>query len=272
MSNEIENLHTAIRRYCMERYSYWTKQYADLVSAGKNRSGYEYTKEALCTFPRYNVLNAILVEVERHRPADFTSLEEAKRVLMAVAANAQSIFTQPPNGNLEQQAMNEEREALNNFIATIKENDLSSVEPLFYRRVLTAEEGDIIWDTLRTNWDISNGYWYPLANRKREDIEAFQDTYFEKEVGPEKLRTIFRTHGIGTLWEMREDGINHELEISVFEPYYDGNEGYWCDSSFEWIVYASHESSITVGGWLLPELKSVWANWEQRVWTTPFFD
>ncbi len=271
MSNEIEKLHTAIRRYCMDRYSYWTTKYGELVSAGEHRSGYAYTKEALCTFPRYNVLNAILVDVERHRPDDFISLDEAKRVFKAVVANAQNIFTQPANGNLEQQVMNEEREALSNFIAKITENDLSLVGPLFYRRVLTAEEGATIWDRLRMDWGIKEGYWYPLADRKREDIEAFQDAYFEKELGTEKLRTILHAHGIETLWEMREDGVNHELELSVFEPYYDGNEGYWCDSSFEWIIYASHESSITIGGWLLPEIKSVWSNWKERVWTTSFF-
>lgn len=272
MSNEVEKLHTAIRRYCMERYSYWTKKYGELASAGKDRSGYEYTKEALYTFPRYNVLNAILVEVERHRPVDFTSLNEAKRVFKNVATNAQNLFTQPPNGTLEQQAMDEEREALDHFISKVSEDDLSFVKPLFYRRVLTAEEGATIRDRLQTDWGVSQGYWYPLTDRKREDIEAFQDNYFEKEVGIETLRTIFRTHGIETLWEMREDGINYELELSVFEPYYNGNEGYWCDATFEWIIYASHESSVTIGGWLLAEVKDVWSGWKQRVWTTPVFD
>ena len=183
-----------------------------------------------------------------------------------------SFFTQPPNGNLEQQAMNEEREALDNFISEVTEDDLLFVEPLFYRRVLTAEEGTTIWDRLQTDWGVSQAYWYPLADHKREDIEAFQDAYFETELGSEKLRAIFRTHGIETLWEMREDGINYELELSVFEPYYNGNEGHWCDATFEWIVYASHESSITIGGWLLPEVKGIWSNSQERVWTTPFFE
>lgn len=239
---------------------------------GKDRSGYEYTEEALCTFPRYNVLKAILVEVERHRPGDFTSLNEAKRAFRDVAANAQSIFTQPPIGALDQQAMNDEREALDNFISKITKDDLLLVEPLFYRRVLSAEESASIWDRLQTDWGVSQGYWYPVVDCKREDMEAFQDTHYEKEVGVEKLRTIFRTHGIEILWEMREDGINYELELSVFEPYYNGNEGYWCDGTFEWIVYASHESSITIGGWLLPEVKGVWSNWKKRVWTNPFFE
>jgi hypothetical protein len=272
MNNEMEKLHAAVRRYCLEQYSYWTKKYGELVSEGKDRFGNQYANEALYTFPRYNVLNAILVEVERHRPVDFSSIDDAKRVLKSVALNAQSIFTQPPNGNLEQTAMNEEREALAKFISELSNNDLLLVEPLFYRRVLTAEEGATIWDKLETDWGVSEGYWYPLANRKRQDIEAFQDKYFEKEVGTEPLRKLLRTHGIETLWEMREDGVNYELELSVFEPYYNGSEGYWCDATFQWIVYASHESSVTIGGWLLSEINDVWSNWRQRVWTSPFFE
>ncbi len=272
MSNEIEKLHTAIRRYCMDRYSYWTKEYGELAAMGKDRAGSGYTQEALCTFPRYNVLNAILIEIERHRPEKFSTLDEAKRFFIAVAADAQNIFTQPPNGNLEQQVMNEEREALGKFIAQLTDRDLLSSEPLFYRRVLSAAESNSIRERLRTVWGIREGYWYPLAQRERDDIEAFQHAYFEKEVGTEKLHTIFRNRGIERVWEMREDGINYELELSVFEPYYDGNEGYWCDETFDWIIYASHESSITTGGWLLPEIKSVWSNWKGRLWTTPFFD
>jgi hypothetical protein len=62
------------------------------------------------------------------------------------------------------------------------------------------------------------------------------------------------------------------MEISAFEPYYNGAEGFWCNNNFDWVIYASHESSITVGGWLLAEIKNVWPNWKERVWTTPFFE
>ena len=117
MIKEIEKLHTAIRRYC--RYSHWTKKYGELVAVGNHRAGYEYSQEALSTFPRFNVLNAMLVEVERHRPDDFTSLDEAKSIFKRVTANAHNIFTQPPNGDLEQQVMNNEREALDKFIARL---------------------------------------------------------------------------------------------------------------------------------------------------------
>ena len=38
-----------------------------------------------------------------------------------------------------------------------------------------------------------------------------------------------------------------------------------------WIIYASHESSVTVGGWLLEEMQAIWPSWQERTWTSPFF-
>ena len=271
VGNEIHQLHTAIRRYCIDRHDYWTQKYGELRSRGKDRSGYEYTSDALRIFPRYSVLKAILVEVERHRPDEFVSLNEARQSLRKAVATAKSIFTQPPNGPLEREAMNEEREALDRFIADQNADELAAVEPLFYRRVLTANESSDIRQKLREIWGVAD-YWYPLDESKREDVEAFQDTYFAKEVGEEKLRTILRAHNVETFWELREDDINYESELSILWPFYNLNEGYWCDASFSWLIYASHESSITIGGWLLEEVRSVWPNWKNRVWTTPFFD
>jgi hypothetical protein len=57
-----------------------------------------------------------------------------------------------------------------------------------------------------------------------------------------------------------------DMSYGAFEPYYNGAEGLWCDSNFDWIVYASHESSITIGGWLLPEIQAVWSNWQEHLY------
>jgi hypothetical protein len=158
------------------------------------------------------------------------------------------------------------------FTDQLSEEDSSLVEPLFYKRILSVEESNSIREKLRMCWEITEHYWYPLTLHKRDDIEAFENAYFEKEVGTEKLQEILRRRGVENVWEIREYGANYELEPSVFEPYYSGAEGYWCDGNFDWIIYASHESSITIGGWLLPEVQAVWSSWKEHLWTTPFFD
>ena len=271
MQNNIENFLTAVRRYCIKNSSHWKEKYYEVASSGKDRAGFGYTDEALYMFPRYVLLDAILIEVEKFRPDEFRSLDEAKRFMTLLADETQDSSYAPQKDEIEKRAIKEERIALGKFIEQISEVDLSSVEPLFYRRVLSKEKSQSIREQLNLRWKVK-GYWYPLAIEKPNNVEGFQDSYFEKEVGTERLQEILHNHGIEKIYEIREYGANYEMELSVFEQYYSGAEGFWCDEKFDWIIYASHESSITFGGWLLFEIKDIWSNWEERIWTTPFFN
>ncbi len=58
--------------------------------------------------------------------------------------------------------------------------------------------------------------------------------------------------------------------MQLVEPHYNLAEGIWTSRSLDWIVYASHENSITVGGWMLAEVKRAWPEWECHIWKTPF--
>ncbi len=150
--NKIENLHTAIRRYCIENSSRWWGKYYELTSAGTDRAGFGYTDEALYLFPRYMLLNAILVEVEIYRPEDFPTLEEAKHFFCLVATDTQSESTQPQDNKIERKAINQERNKLCKFIEQLTVQDLLSVEPLFYRHVLSEKESDSVWEKLSARW------------------------------------------------------------------------------------------------------------------------
>jgi len=78
-------LHTAARRYCEERAAHWRSRYAEL---GSHIDHAGYTVEERDVFPRYNALEAVLVEVER--------------LMLSLAGQiAESMFTKPPNGPVE---------------------------------------------------------------------------------------------------------------------------------------------------------------------------
>lgn len=256
----------------MDNSSYCSEKYSKLLATEEPRVKYGYSDEALYTFPRYNVLNAILFETERFRPEEFKSLDEAKNFFKLIAKEAQSVFTKPPIEEISEKAMREEREKLFKYIDELSEQDLMAIKPVFYRRVLSDEESKSIRKKLNNRWKLQKDYWYPLTIEKPVNAEAFQDAYFKKEVGAENLRRILDQYKVEKVYELREDGLDYEFELSVFEPYYNGAEGFWCDDKFDWIIYASHESSITVGGWLLDEIKKIWTNLEERIWTSPFFE
>ena len=273
MSTLVNNLHTAIRRYCFERYAYWTSKYSELGRAGRDRMGSRYTDEALSTFPRNNVLEAIRQELERYRPEDFSDLEEARAFFQLAAMQAENSFTKSHLDGVKSKAMAEEREVVANFIGNLSEEDLVSVEPLPYCRVLGTEEGAILRKNLLLRWGIDKDYWFPLSDEPRPArVEAFQDKYFEKEVGEKRIRAILEKHGVGKIWEILEGDVDYEIDVTYLRPQYTGVEGIWFDDDLDWIIYASHERSITIGGWLLDEVKAIWPNWEERVWTTWEFD
>ena len=64
-------LHTAARRFCQERFSYWIQIYEELQRKENWQvqklfePGWDYSDEAYRTFPRYRLNKAIQVEVER---------------------------------------------------------------------------------------------------------------------------------------------------------------------------------------------------------------
>jgi hypothetical protein len=266
-------MHTAGRRYCMERRAFWCARYAEMVRAGGDREndGYHYTPEALATFPRYNVLAAIRVELEKLDPIQLPGVEETRELLVLAGRIAQSGFTQAM-GPIDARAMQEEREAFCRYIEELGLSDLAMVTPLPYRRALSAGESEAVWRRLEIRWQISRDdhYWYPLSDSAPPEVAAFKADRFAEAATKKELQRILAGHGIERLWEMREDSENYELEVALFEPCYNGAEGFWSAGELDWIIYASHENSVTVGGWLLGEVKAIWPEWQTHVWTGIF--
>ena len=146
-------------------------------------------------------------------------------------------------------------------------------------RVLREVEGserDQLMLRLGNEWSVKGSYWYPISgiNEEKRPVhtEAFQAKYFEQELTHNTLRQIFATRGITTLFEMRENGEMAEIELIQLHPFYTGLEGFWFTEKLDWLIYASHESSVTVGGpWLLSAVQAAWPKWENRIYKTPFY-
>jgi hypothetical protein len=270
--DSIEILHTIARKYCMVRSKFWSRKYSKLIKGDMDRlSDGDYSPEAKKLFPRYIVLNAILPEVERYEPKHFSSMEDAKNTILYVIQNAQGLLTQNEDVDC-QRTMNEERQAFSLYIDNLCFEILDGsrqVKALFYRRTLTTEEKSYLWSEMKNHWG-KDDYWYPLSESKPPNMEAFMDDYFEAEVGYSALREILKKHNVEKVFELREliSSPEYEIDVNNFSPTYNINgEGYWCSKEMDWVIYASHENSITLGGdWLIKEIRKVWLNWEERCW------
>ncbi len=263
-------LHTAARRYCLERGTHWWERYSEIMCQGRDREpdGDHNTPLELATYKRSNVLGAIRVELERIDPASLENLEDTSAFLILAGMAAEDVSTRPPQGEIERRAMDEEREAFCRYVAGLQPSDLDAIAALPYRRILTAAESASIWSSLWDRWQISKkyGYWYPLADCALPDVVAFDSGAFAAAAPDEWLQELLRARGIERIWELREGGPDYEVEVSLFEPFYTGQEGYWSSGDLAWVIYASHESSVTVAGWLLEEVKKHWPSWEALVW------
>ncbi len=261
---------TAARRYCLERYSLWVQRYAAIIRERGDRAGSGYTPEAFNTFPRYNVLNAIRVDLERLNPETMGDFEAARELAVLAGETADDDFTRNPSGAVERQAMAAERAALRDYVLGLTRDDLARVEPLPFRRVLGAGEARTFWEQLRARWQIAAGPWYPLDSTPPPGVAAFDATAFDQALPPDRLQHLLHLRGVTRVYELREYGPEYELEVALFDPQYNGAEGDWSSGDLDWIVYASHESSVTVGGWLLDEVKALWPTWEAHIWRDVF--
>ena len=264
MTKDIENLHAAARRYCMERGHFWRKQYFELDKEGRH-NGRSLSDEALNIYPRYNCLDAILVEIEKYTPDDFSSYLEGKDILIYAGNTSESLFTGSQSG-IAKKAMQQERENFIEYIENIDHEQLKTIEPLFYRRVLSESESKSLWAMLQEKWNIQpKSHWYPLIDLSIDGLIAFQEEAFDHNFGIQNIRHILLKNGIKRVWTLTEFGPEYELDISEFEPlyYHTGTENYSFSQQADWVIYASHEGAITIGGKvLIDEIKTKWPDWK----------
>ena len=136
-------------------------------------------------------------------------------------------------------------------------------------RELPDDERDALWARASAVWDIRDTHWHPLAETSREDVAAFRASAFHAAVGAAGLRAALAAHGVRRVVETREfaELPTRELDLAQADFEYDFAEGYWCDARLDWLVYASHEDTLAVGGaWLSDAVKQQWPGWEAHYW------
>ena len=106
------------------------------------------------------------------------SLAELRSQLMAASDIAESPLHAELNNEIARKALREEWGDYKTYIRTLSEEDLLSIAPLPFRRVLTTAESKGLWNQLRMTWDILKGCWFALKQGPaRSNILAFHVEY-----------------------------------------------------------------------------------------------
>lgn len=241
---ESEALITAARQYCMDNFSYWSDKYLN----ERTGDGHSYTDNDYHLFSRYNALSAIQEGIEYYTGQEFQEMETCKQALKAMGKESQSPFTQKPDSTIAQKAIQEERDKFVQFIETIDASALQTVNPLPYKRRLKEEERAEIRHVLSDKWKVV-GYWVPLIEGRSEQSVLYFAKECFTEVDQKQVSNFIQRMAEGRLYEITERQFDYEIDQSEFDL--DCYETFFCDKTFDWLVYGSHEGTIAFGGQLL---------------------
>ena len=241
-----------------------------LVESGKDRIGKDYSKEAYGLFPRYRLDEAIEIEVERITEQQLRSVEESRRLLLESGTHALSSLLQEFQRSPEAcVALADEWEAFETYISNLDAIQLARIEPLPYRRVLAQSESEQLRRELSARWG-AKGYWYPLSEcDPQTNVVAFHQELWEHRDGTSLLLQAMRERAIERCFLLREWPVDYEIDRSLVDPIYAGDESF-VTTDFQWLLYSSHESSITVAGWLADFFRAQWRDWESVDYGGPF--
>ena len=236
-------LHTAARRYCMERIERgdaWyrrVKDPKDLPPEGQHDI-------TLSTVPM-----GILPEIESVVVDDFATTNDLRAFLLTCARTAPVYVPTAGSTPERDQMISDERERFGSYLATLSPQELQRVPPLPYRRILTEREADRLWWRLERRWGPHrHGFWYPPESVAAPDnTVAFNDEWFALYM-PSGLRQILARRGVKRIWQLSTEGPQYEMDLALLFSSYRQTEGYWIADKMEWVLYQSHEHSLTVAG------------------------
>jgi hypothetical protein len=229
--------------------------------------GWRYSRRELRIFPRYNVVAAMLVEVERLDPDHLPDVQRLAAELDRAAWVAESRSTDPPGGEVQAEVMEHERQLFSSAVETWMSIPDLEVEPLGYRRVLTPEESSDWRLRLEQRWGAQGTSWHPmLTGSAPPDVLVLTAEAMDSRMGIARVRKALQTMGCTRVAELREYGADYLLDLDLFDPRYNFAESLSADDSLDWVVFASHEGTVAFGGLIATVLPSVWNNLADWRW------
>lgn len=138
---------------------------------------------------------------------------------------------------------------------------------------LESTRAEFLKKRIESTWDITQHYWYPLYDCKRSDVLAFDDDYIKEDT--EKItdiRSLLVSFDCDSIYEMDEYRTVTLIKTNTLTPYLTDNlERFWFSDDMSWIIYVSHDGSITFGGnKLINQLKLKWKDWEFNIFNTEY--
>lgn len=125
-------------------------------------------------------------------------------------------------------------------------------------------------ERLLTQWGVGKGYWPPLgkaASCETLHVEGLDDEPAAQLIAIIQNRIIGQVYAFDT-----SEGIFVSEPDRIFSRFMI-DDTYWFDDGLEWVIFVSHENTVTFGGdWLLEEVRDVFQDQPENLnpwWNGP---
>ena len=142
----------------------------------------------------------------------------------------------------------------NNFIDFVNSLDLKQIEfdnQLPYERRLNADESKKLRKSLKNIWDFDgwnngNYYWEPIAETKNSQPLIYFEAEIFSENDIERVKQMISKIYGNRIFKLTEDMLDYEIEYTELSN--DWIESAFTDKSYSWLIYFSHEGTLTFSG------------------------
>ena len=129
---------------------------------------------------------------------------------------------------------------------------------LYHGRHLNHEVRKLLSDKSKS----TNIYFPMRGDKKPINLEYFNTDEFQKEFGTQKFILILKELGETKINEIKESCNDEKIHVDEID--FDNDEAIYCNDNLDWLIYFSHENSITIfGNDLVKKLKSNWPTWDK---------
>lgn len=221
--------------------------------------------DSLCYF-RYLVTDEIGAQLCTLMDMEFTDFEEFRDLVRGILSE----YADPRLKNPSGEALRYIREAEKAFLDCQEALAPDCESPdIPYCRYLTGEEREKVTARFRETWNyMPHKYWYPLDGQEVREDRLFLHTDHVEDYWAQidSLLGLPENH-IFSLGECILPGLDCGEEAELVG--YGGLETAYCPKDFGWIIYFSHEETVTFAGSILPKIREIlepekehWNRWE----------
>lgn len=245
------NVTNTLRNWCNEM----TQRYSEAYQQERVKTGQSVR------FLSYLVTSELSYKLGALIDKEYPSFEEYLNAVLELLPQHIDYTLKKELGKIETYYVQAAESAFREYMASVSPDCISPNVP--YNRIIRGEEANIIANRFYEAWRYDTAYWYPL-NRMSGNDKLF--------ISPERIEPYLDE--IFHLLKLPQDHIYEYGESMYDHPYcaevdelgdYSGCECAFCPKDFSWIIYFSHEKTVTFAGSIVPGIKEI-LHTEQEHW------